>query len=612
MRHNLPSRKVSGIRLRLPYPFATRLSEPVIPGERLRIESGLAWARLALSTASLVGIYLDPTEPTRYAAFAYTLLILYVAHSVEVLVLLRGRSDVSEFFARVIQGVDVVLPAALTIFTEGPNSPFFVMFFFAIMEAAFRWGFRASFVNSVIALMVQLVEVVLLVWRNPTSLVDAPFELNRMIIRVSYLMITGLVVGYAAEQEKQLRAEDRIIARLAERARSAEGRLNQTVQDVLAEIAGIFRAPEILLTVEELASDRIFAWQIQRRADGTSTVRLHEPGPQERDLYLFPVPCNAWVAQRHAADIASDAWAVCGIDAASRQLPVLPPFDPHPRSPLVNAEASVTGISFELGTTFAGRVLMRDSDLQGGVFTNLRFAQKMLQQVIPGLYNLYLVRRLRSRAGAIERARTARELHDGAIQSLIGAEMQVDVLRRRAASGAGISGVDLLRVQEILRQEVLGLRELMQELRPVDVGPRDLLDFLFSLVDRFRRDTGIAARFVTSLDEVLMSPRLCREIVRITQEALFNVRRHSQAHNVMVRLHSDGSYWNLEIEDDGKGFGFSGCMTSAEMEAAHQGPQVIRERVRHIGGELTIESSPGHGAKLKIALPQPRASAIYA
>ncbi len=62
----------------------------------------------------------------------------------------------------------------------------------------------------------------------------------------------------------------------------------------------------------------------------------------------------------------------------------------------------------------------------------LRFAQNALRQVAPALYSIYLFRRLRSRAGAMERARVARELHDTAIQSLISIEMQVDVLRRRS------------------------------------------------------------------------------------------------------------------------------------------------------------------------------------
>ena len=62
----------------------------------------------------------------------------------------------------------------------------------------------------------------------------------------------------------------------------------------------------------------------------------------------------------------------------------------------------------------------------------LRFLQEFAEQVGPAVYNVYLVRRLRERAGALERGRFARELHDGAIQSLIGVEMQLDVLRRQS------------------------------------------------------------------------------------------------------------------------------------------------------------------------------------
>ena len=599
--------------MRLPYPFAPRLSEPSIPGERLRIESGLAWARLTLASASLVAIYLDPTEPPRYAAIAYTLLIAYLVHSIGVLFVLRGRDDITVRFTYIVQSLDLLFPAAITVFTEGPNSPFFVVFFFAIMEAAFRWGFRASFVTSVAALAVQMAEVSLLMWgRVATEFIDTTFELNRLIIRVSYLMITGLVVGYAAEQEKQLRAEGMIIARLADRARSTEGSLTPAIHAIFGEMMRIFRAKELLVVVREIATGRVFCWWVEPdQSQSPPAMRMAEPEYDQRDLFMFPAPADAWITQRRAVDVASSGWQTTGIDGQGRHLRSLPRFQP-PGSPVMECTQSLMGITFTLGTTFQGRVLLRDPELIGGVITELRFAQKMLQQIAPAIYNLYLVRRLRSRAGAIERARTARELHDGAIQSLIGAEMQVDVLRRRAAAGTDVSGPDLERIQEILRREVLGLRELMQEMRPVDVGPRDLLEFLSNLVDRFRRDTGISARFVTALEEVTLSPRMCREMVRITQEALFNVRRHSGAHTVMVRMHADGAYWKLEIEDDGRGFGFSGRMTGAEMDATHTGPQVIRERVRHIGGELVIESLPGRGAKLEIALPQPKARAIYA
>ncbi len=100
----------------------------------------------------------------------------------------------------------------------------------------------------------------------------------------------------------------------------------------------------------------------------------------------------------------------------------------------------------------------------------------------------------------MERARFARELHDGAVQSLIAMEMQVDVLRRQSGSAAPAIEQELGRIQGLLREEVLKLRELMQQMKSLDVDSDRLLSFLSDTVERFQRETGITARFVSELD----------------------------------------------------------------------------------------------------------------
>ena len=232
----------------------------------------------------------------------------------------------------------------------------------------------------------------------------------------------------------------------------------------------------------------------------------------------------------------------------------------------------------------------------------LGFAQNALRQVAPALYSIYLFRRLRSRAGAMERAKVARELHDTAIQSLISIEMQVDVLRRRS-NGLPMTE-ELERVQTLLREEVLNMRELMQSMRPIEIGPNQFLDFMAQLVERFRSDTGVEARFVSELEEVSLPASACRELVRVVQEGLVNVRKHSAASSVYVRFGAQNGLWRLVIDDDGKGFPFSGRLTLGELDDLHRGPAVIKERVRAIGGDMVIESSPGHGSRLEITVPQ--------
>jgi len=75
-----------------------------------------------------------------------------------------------------------------------------------------------------------------------------------------------------------------------------------------------------------------------------------------------------------------------------------------------------------------------------------------------------------------------------------------------------------------------------------------------------------------------------------------NVRKHSGARNVLVRLAQRTGNLQLTVEDDGRGFPFSGRMSEVELEATGKGPLVIRERVRLLAGELAVESTPGHGA----------------
>ena len=112
--------------------------------------------------------------------------------------------------------------------------------------------------------------------------------------------------------------------------------------------------------------------------------------------------------------------------------------------------------------------------------------------------------------------------------------------------------------QSRIHEEVLTLRELMQQLRPVYTEPRKLLSYMSEIVDRFQRETGIAASFMTDVEEVDISQEVCGELVRILQESLVNVRKHSGARNVSVSFGGRDGRWSLVIDDDGRGFNFTG------------------------------------------------------
>jgi signal transduction histidine kinase len=422
---------------------------------------------------------------------------------------------------------------------------------------------------------------------------------QQLFLSSVYLIVLGLLLGYMAENQKKARAERAVITRVLSSTRVEAG-LTGNMQQILGEVTSIYGARRIISASQETHSYRVFLAEVSRGAEGVQTLRWREAALESEKVYLFTSPVDAIYASRSA-----DGFQTVMLDAKGVRLR-------HADTEFLESLAKVekfdvvASVGLLFGTEWSGRVFLFDPQKMGNPEEELRFLQEFAQQVGPAIYNVYLVRRLRERAGALERARFARELHDGAIQSLIAVEMQLDVLRRQSSTQAPVVNAELGRIQQLLREEVLKLRELMQEMKSFEVDGDRLLGFITDTVERFRRETGIAAEFVSELERVDLAQKGCREVARIVQESLVNVRKHSGAHHVLVRLAHRAGNLQLTVEDDGKGFGFSGRLSDMELEKGGKGPVVIRERVRLLAGEIAIESTPGHGARLEIRIPPSR------
>ncbi|MBZ5628967.1 MAG: sensor histidine kinase [Acidobacteriia bacterium] len=585
--------------------FLTRLGAPVDLDERRRVERVLASARVLLAGAGLLAVYMDPTEPSRYANVAYAVLISYLVYSAVVWVMLnRSAATVPSF--PWIHLLDLTFPAVVTLFSEGPNSAFFLYFVFVLTAAAFRWGFIETFATAVATVTVMTTEAALLSFGHPLGTwLEGEYEVNRFVIRSTYLILLGVLLGYLAEEEKQLRAEDGFITRVAGMARVETG-LRSSMQAILGATMGLFTAPRALAVLRQNSSGRVFLWRSETQPNGHNSIGWSEIGAEEPVRCTVSLPAHSFYAQRRGS-----TWSTWAIDAEGKRT--------HPDSlwspaqcPQIDHAASVLSTRLSMGEEWSGYLLLYNARTGRDELKEVRFAQKLFRRITPAIYNVYLLRRLRSRAGAMERARVARELHDGAIQALIAVEMEVDVLRREAARADNPAQLTprLEHVQELLREQVFDLRTLMQQMRPLEVSSGQFLDRLADTVERFRRDTGIAAEFASALEEVELSPRTCRELVRIAQEALANVRKHSGAQRVLVRFGAQDGQWTLAVEDDGRGFAFVGKKSLAELDACRKGPDIIKERVRTLGGNLEIESLPGQGTRLQVTLPQ-RPQAAY-
>jgi signal transduction histidine kinase len=569
-------------------------STDLIENERI-----LATARVVLASGFLVAVYLDPTEPSRDTNLAFSLLLLYCGYSALLFAILLFKPEVTPQFTVAVHGVDVLWAAVISLFTDGPNSPFFLFFIFAILAAAFRWDVRETIFTALLAAGTTVAEGIALPFGGGTYLGGAQFDPHSFTLRAVYLTMFGCLIAYLSESEKRRRAEALSISRLCAKARLDAG-LKGSLLAVLQELRGLFGSQELLLVTSDAEENQAHLWRIDtlgKTGEVGLTRRLLDPSESHRYLFAIPEDCAGavWRSGNTTSTIVVDNQGAL-IRSPKCRLPA--EFQAwHPSDLLI-----VTTVS--AAPDVSARLFVLDPEIRGRPESQLRFLRTLVNQAAPGIYNVYLLRKLRSRASAIERARVARDLHDGAIQSLHAIGFRLYALRTQKELDPRERDQELLVIQQLVQREAQNIGMLIQQLKPVDFDPRHLVEFLTAMIERYRQDTGIAANFVCDVCSMLPPPRVSHELARIVQEALANVQKHSMAHNVLVKLGLQDGSWLLTIDDDGRGFEFSGRFSHSELENARRGPMIIKERVRSLGGELSIDTRPGQGARLEIKIPR--------
>ncbi len=203
-------------------------------------------------------------------------------------------------------------------------------------------------------------------------------------------------------------------------------------------------------------------------------------------------------------------------------------------------------------------------------------------------------RLLRSRED--ERARLARDLHDGPLQSLIGLNLQLGLLQPGLAESTALA-----EMRAEVRDLLSDLRGVCSELRPPMLDTLGLAAALRSLAEDWSAQSGVTVRL--DLPELSALPALPGDtavnLYRVAQEALANIARHAGAQKANISLATEGAGVKLTIEDDGRGFNLPaeiGNLTAS----GHFGLVGLRERVNLIGGKLSLDSAPGRGTRIRV------------
>lgn len=198
-----------------------------------------------------------------------------------------------------------------------------------------------------------------------------------------------------------------------------------------------------------------------------------------------------------------------------------------------------------------------------------------------------------------ERRRIARDLHDDVNQELTAQSIALSTLGARLRDVISPADRDeIARLEARTSDLVRTIRHLSHSLHPGALQHLGLVAALRGLCRGFEREHGLAVTFESAGEMGTVPPDVALCLYRVTQEGLGNVARHAKAQHARVTVSREGSDVVLNIGDDGRGFDL------AEARRQHGlGLISMDERVRVLGGRLTIDSRLHHGTELRIVVP---------
>lgn len=225
----------------------------------------------------------------------------------------------------------------------------------------------------------------------------------------------------------------------------------------------------------------------------------------------------------------------------------------------------------------------------------LQLAVSFGNQAALAIENSRLFHQAEQAATLEERQRLARELHDSVTQSLYGVTMYAEATARLLSGGNIELATEHMRAVRATAQEALQeMRLLLFELRPPILEQEGLAAALQARIDTVEGRAGVQTTL--KIGEIPpLPPDVEQGLYRIAQEALNNVLKHAQAHEVAVELSRQNGQVVLEITDDGHGFD-----TIMARQNGGLGLHTMTERASQIGGQLSILTAPGAGTRIRV------------
>ncbi|MBI3191288.1 MAG: PAS domain S-box protein, partial [Pedosphaera parvula] len=227
-------------------------------------------------------------------------------------------------------------------------------------------------------------------------------------------------------------------------------------------------------------------------------------------------------------------------------------------------------------------------------YRELFLEARLMQEKLRSLSNRILF------AQEEERKRISRELHDEVGQALTAINVNLAMLKRETAEKRNAGDRKIEEAQALLEQTMANVHRFARELRPAMLDDLGLIPALRSYTKDFGERTGITVHLTADLSEADLDGERKTVLYRVAQESLNNIAKHARASEVELAPHRQEDRVRMEIKDNGQGFQVD---ARAAKETSRLGLLGMEERVRLVNGTFALESSPGQGTRLLVAIP---------
>lgn len=531
---------------------------------------------LSVTVGSLRGA--DAQHAAKIVLAVYCVYSLLIAAAVRTVQLRRHLFSA----ALALSVIDVIALGGLMYLTTGDgqqsqSAPFFTPLIFLIVSGTVNWGSRGAIGSGLLVLLIFL----------PTGMMSDLFDpqkkylLQLFLMRIGYIgTITVMLAAFASNLERLINELTRL-----SRVPSRGGFGEMPLAESLGYAMDVFAAKRGLIVWQDPEEPHLALVRKDFGAFHGSSLPNVDQGPLVASElinapFLYDRKRNAVLYR-----------------AGTKLLD----FTGDPLQPILSSMADYKRVLVIPVDAGSARGLVMILDPADPVNEDLAVAAMAAGQLSLTIEAWQLHNELRVAAASEERIRLARDLHDGVLQFLAGARLQLDLIGRGELDDAQRERVTSM--IEAIGEEQRSLRAVINAMRRApEIAVAKLENSLEHLTKHLARSWDATISASVEPADLTVSDGVEDNVVRIAREAVANSVRHGGARNIDIKIRQNDDRLDIAIGDDGRGFAFQGRMANGELASYAGRPRSLHDRIIGMGGTMTVTSSKT-GASIEICVP---------